>query len=106
MMSVGKLIELSGQSSESYEDAIRQAVQRASSTIRNIQSVWAKEFEAVVENNQVTQFRVIVKIAFVLDEGGSVSLLAWFNHTRRGPLSRASFVHHSDEPLSSGQVTA
>jgi len=67
--SVGKFIELSGQSSESFEDAIRQAVQRASSTIRNIRSVWAKEFEAVVENNQVTQFRVVVKIAFVLDEG-------------------------------------
>src|SRR5215204_1575000 len=68
-MSVGKFIELSGQSSQSYEDAIRQAVERASSTIRNIRSVWAKEFEAVVENNQVTQFRVVVKIAFVLDEG-------------------------------------
>ena len=68
-MSVGKFIELSGQSSESFEDAIRQAVQRASSTIRNIRSVWAKEFEAVVENSQVTQFRVVVKIAFVLDAG-------------------------------------
>ena len=72
-MSVGKFIELSGQSSESFEDAIRQAVQRASSTIRNIRSVWAKEFEAVVENNQVTQFRVVVKIAFVLDEGVDAS---------------------------------
>jgi flavin-binding protein dodecin len=71
-MAVVKLIELSGRSSESFEDAVRQTVERASSTIRNIQSVWAKEFEAVVENNQVTQFRVIVKIAFVLDEGGSV----------------------------------
>ncbi len=68
-MSVGKFIELSGQSSDSFEDAIRQAVQRASSTIRNVRSVWAKEFEAVVDNNQVTQFRVVVKIAFVLDEG-------------------------------------
>ena len=68
-MSVAKFIELSGQSSQGYEDAIREAVQRASSTIRNIQSVWAKEFEAVVENNQVTQFRVVVKIAFILDEG-------------------------------------
>ena len=71
-MSVGKFIELSGQSSESYEDAIRQAGQRASSTIRNIQSVWAKEFEAVVENNRVTQSRVVVKIGSLLDEGGSV----------------------------------
>ena len=68
-MSVAKFIELSGQSSQGYEDAIRQAVERASSTIRNITSVWAKEFEAVVENNQVTQFRVVVKIAFVMDEG-------------------------------------
>jgi dodecin len=63
---------LSGQSPQGYEDAIREAVERASSTIRNIQSVWAKEFEAVVENNRVTQFRVVVKIGFLLDEGGSV----------------------------------
>ena len=68
-MSVVKFIELSGRSSESFEDAIRQTVERASSTIRNITPVWAKEFEAVVENNQVSQFRVVVKIAFVMDEG-------------------------------------
>jgi dodecin len=72
-MSVGKFIELSGQSSDSFEDAIGQAVQRTSNTIRNIRSVWAKEFEAVVENNQVTQFRVVVKIAFALDEGADAS---------------------------------
>ena len=71
-MSVVKTIELSGRSSESFEDAVRQTVQRASSTIRNIRSVWVKEFEGVVENNQVTQFQVIVKISFLLDEGGSV----------------------------------
>ena len=70
-MSVVKFIELSAQSAQGYEDAVRQAVQRASSTIRNIRSVWVKEFEAVVENDQVTQFRVAVKISFLLDEGGS-----------------------------------
>ncbi len=72
-MSVAKFIELSGQSPNSYEDAIREAVQRASTTLRNIRSVWAKEFEAIVENDQVTQFRVVVKIGFVLDEGGSAA---------------------------------
>ena len=71
-MSVVKTIELSGRSSEGFEDAVRQTVERASSTIRNIRSVWVKEFEAVVENYQVTQFQVIVKISFLLDEGGSV----------------------------------
>ena len=70
-MAVVKFIELSGRSSESFEDAIRQTVERAARTIRNIQSVWVKEFEGVVENDQVTQFQVVVKISFLLDEGGS-----------------------------------
>ena len=70
-MSVAKFVELSGQSPDSYAAAIREVVERASSTLRNIQSIWVKEFEAEVENNQVSQFRVLVKVSFVLDEGGS-----------------------------------
>ncbi len=70
-MSFVKTIELSGRSPESFEDAVRRTVERASSTIRNLRSVWVKEFEAVVENDQVTQFQVIVKISFLVGEGGS-----------------------------------
>ena len=70
-MSVVKFLELSARSPNSYEDAIRQAVERASSTLRGIRSVWAKEFEAIVENDKVTQFQVIVKISFELEEGRS-----------------------------------
>jgi dodecin len=71
-MPIVKMIELSSQSSESWEDATRQAVERASRTIRNIRSVWVKEFEAVVDGNNLTQFRVDVKISFELDEAQSV----------------------------------
>ena len=39
-MSMVKFIELSGRSSESFADAVRKTVERASSTIRNVQSVW------------------------------------------------------------------
>ena len=70
-MSIVKTIELSGRSSESFEDAVRQTVERAGRTIRNLRSVWVKEFEAVVDNNQVTGFQVIVKISFLLDEGAN-----------------------------------
>ena len=70
-MSIVKMVELSAQSPDSWEDATRQAVERAAQTLRNIRSVWVKEFEAVVENEQVTQFRVVLKIAFQLDEGAS-----------------------------------
>ena len=72
MMSVVKFIELSGRSSESFEDAVRQTVERAAQTIRNIQSVWVKEFEGVVESNRVTQFQVIVKVSFLVGEGASL----------------------------------
>ena len=72
-MSVAKFIELSGQSAQGYEHAIQEAVERASSTIRNITSVWVKEFEAVVENNQVTQFQVVVKLSFLVGEGTDAS---------------------------------
>ena len=70
-MSVVKFLELSAQSPQGYEDAIKQAVETASSTLRNIQSVWVKEFEAVVENDKVTQFRVNVKISFLLEGSGA-----------------------------------
>ena len=70
-MSVVKFLELSAQSPQGYEDAIRQAVERASSSLRGIQSAWVKEFEAVVENDQVTQFRVNVKISFLLEGAGA-----------------------------------
>jgi flavin-binding protein dodecin len=71
-MSVVKMIELSSQSPESWEDATRQAVARASRTIRNIRSVWVKEFEAAVDADKVTQFRVVLKISFQLEEGESM----------------------------------
>jgi flavin-binding protein dodecin len=71
-MSMVKVIELSSESPESWEDATRQAVKRASRTIRNIRAVWVKEFEAVVDRSNLTQFRVNVKISFELDEAQSV----------------------------------
>ncbi len=79
-MSVVKFIELSGRSPHSFEDAVRQVVERASSTIRNVRSVWVKEFEGVVENNQVTQFQVIVKISFLVGEGADVGSAGGTGH--------------------------
>ena len=70
-MSIVKMVELASQSPDSWEEATRQAVERAARTLRNIRSVWVKEFEAVVDDAQVTQFRVVLKIAFQLDEGAS-----------------------------------
>lgn len=66
-MAVAKIIEITAQSSESFEDAIRQGVGKASETVRNIEGAWVKEQKVVVENGNITGFRVDLKVTFVLD---------------------------------------
>jgi dodecin len=67
-MAVVNVIELLAESEESWEDAARQAVAEATKTLRGITSVYVKEFQATVENDQVKNFRVNVKVSFLLEE--------------------------------------
>jgi flavin-binding protein dodecin len=67
-MAVVDVIELLAESEESWEDAVRQAVAEAAKTLRGITSVYVKEFQAAVENDQVKNFRVNVKVSFLLEE--------------------------------------
>jgi dodecin len=67
-MSVVKVIELIAESSESWEAAAQVAVTHASKTVRNIKSVYMKDFQAKVDSNKITQYRVTVKITFVVDD--------------------------------------
>jgi flavin-binding protein dodecin len=66
-MSVAKIIELSSESTKSFEDAITQGLARASKTIHGIKSAWVKEQHVVVEQGKVTSYRVDLKITIVLD---------------------------------------
>lgn len=66
-MGVVKVIELLSQSESSWEDATRKALEQASKTVRNIKSIYVKEFQAIVEDNQITQYRVNCKVSFSLD---------------------------------------
>ena len=63
-MAVLKVIEILASSKESWEDATRNAVKEASKSVKNIRSVYVQENSGVVENGDVTQFRVNVKITF------------------------------------------
>ncbi|MEX5215382.1 MAG: dodecin family protein [Nitrospiraceae bacterium] len=66
-MSVAKVIELSCDSPHSFEDAIKQGIDKASKTVRNIKGAWVKEQQVVVEGNKVLAYRVDLKITFVLE---------------------------------------
>jgi flavin-binding protein dodecin len=66
-MAVVKVIELLGESEESWEDATRQVVADATRTLRGVTSIYIKEFQATVENDRVKNFRVDAKVSFVME---------------------------------------
>lgn len=67
-MAVVKVIEVLAQSDESWEAAAQKALTEASKSVRNIQSLYIKEFQAIVENNQISKYRVNAKISFKVGE--------------------------------------
>jgi hypothetical protein len=54
-MAAAKVIEVIAKSNQSWEDAAQQAVKDAAESVRNIQSLYIKEFEAKVENDRITE---------------------------------------------------
>lgn len=66
-MAIVKVIEVLAQSSKSWEDAAGVALQEAARSVRNIQSIYIQEFQAKVENNRITEYRVNAKISFVVE---------------------------------------
>jgi dodecin len=66
-MSVARVTEISSRSTESFEDAIRKGIERASQTLRNVEGAWVKEQEVKVSDGQIESFEVIMKITFVLE---------------------------------------
>ncbi len=69
-----KVIELVGSSPNSFSDAVRNAVKTASKTIRNIKGVEVYSSTASVgDNGDITNYKVQVKIAFLIEEGGDAS---------------------------------
>lgn len=66
-MSVAKIIELTATSTESFEDACRQGIEKAGETIRNIQGAWVDGQEVITENGAVKEFHVHLKVTFLVD---------------------------------------
>lgn len=67
-MSVLKVVEILGNSSVSFEDAVENVVNEAAKTIRDIKSVYIQEMQVTVENNKIEQYRVNTKVCFGIQE--------------------------------------
>lgn len=67
-MSVARVTELIAESSVSFEDAIKQGVTRANSTLRNVTGAWVEGQKVVVRDGTITAYRAILKVTFVLED--------------------------------------
>src|SRR5215212_7511877 len=68
-MTVARVTEMSAISDRSFEDAINMAVNRATQTLRNVESAWVKDQNVLIENNSIQGYKVNLAITFVLEEG-------------------------------------
>jgi dodecin len=67
-MSVARVTELSATSQTGFEDAINQAVARATKTLRGVEGAWVKDMNVVIEDGNITGYEVNVEITFMLEE--------------------------------------
>jgi dodecin len=68
-MSVAKVIEIIATSTKSFEDAIEQGVARASETISGVAAAWVKDHSVEVTKGKISEYRVTLKVTFVLKGG-------------------------------------
>ncbi|MCB0668256.1 MAG: dodecin domain-containing protein [Saprospiraceae bacterium] len=64
MMSILKVIEILADSEKSWEDAARNAVEKANDSVKNIRSLYVQEQSATVSDGKISKYRVNVKITF------------------------------------------
>jgi flavin-binding protein dodecin len=66
-MSVARVTEISARSEKSFEDAIATGIERATQTLRNVESAWVKEQEVKVSDGKPSMYQVVMKVTFTLE---------------------------------------
>ena len=67
-MSVAKVSEISASSKVSFDDAVKQGIERADKTIDKIQGAWVSEMKVEVEDGKITNYRVNLRVTFILKD--------------------------------------
>lgn len=67
-MSVAKIVELTASSKKSFDDAVAQGVARAEKTLKNVAGAWISEQKVVVKKGKITEWRVTLRVTFVLED--------------------------------------
>ncbi len=67
-MSVARITEISASSPTSFEDALQSGIARAVKTLKNVEGAWIQQQKVIVKNGAISEYRVNLKVTFVLEE--------------------------------------
>lgn len=67
-MAVAKVTEITAGSKKSFDDAVKVGIARASKTLKGITGAWVQEQSVVCKGGKVSEFRVNMKVTFVLKD--------------------------------------
>jgi flavin-binding protein dodecin len=67
-MAVARVTEIISASPKSFDDAIQNGVKRADQTLKNLRGAWVQDQKLVIEKGKITEYRVTLKVTFVLME--------------------------------------
>lgn len=66
-MTIAKIIEISSDSTISFQDAIEAGIRRAEKRLKNVKGAWVSEQKLTVENGTILSYRVIMRVSFILE---------------------------------------
>lgn len=67
-MSIAKVTEIISSSSKSFDDAVEEGVKRAAKTLNNVTGAWVQDHKVTVKDGKVSEYRVNLKVTFVLKD--------------------------------------
>jgi flavin-binding protein dodecin len=67
-MAVAKVTEIIASSNKGFDDAITTGIKRADKTLKNIKGAWVKDQQVTVVEGKITEYRVVMKVTFVLKD--------------------------------------
>ena len=67
-MSVARVVEISATNPESLEAAINEGINRATSTLRNVEGCWVKDMNVLIDNGSIVGYKVNLAVTFVLED--------------------------------------
>ncbi len=72
-MTVASVTEISAVSSEGFEEAIREGINRATSTLRNVEGAWVKDKNVLIENGSIVGYKVNLLVTFLMEDAEGAS---------------------------------